>query len=221
MSAGHLLTYLYSNTSQKVIPNPPGTLQTSIDNEVKNFQRILDGIDMEIQMGQKYLKESITERDRAKSTENSNDNNKPSAGPVDLTSDDGQKASEDVSSSQIKIEDDPDISITNDITNNNTNDNNDNDNTNTNDSKNNDDNSNNNNNDNNNNNNDDENLVNAFDMPDETNQGFMDNDLDALLDSVGGPPQQNNNSNAGASQQQDDGIGGLFGDDFDFIIPDQ
>ncbi|KAA8907508.1 hypothetical protein TRICI_004984 [Trichomonascus ciferrii] len=50
---------------------------------------------------------------------------------------------------------------------------------------------------------------NAFDLPDD-HQGF-DNDLDALLDSVG---QQQPGQSA-------DDMGGLFGDDFDFIIPDQ
>lgn len=163
MSAGNLLTYLYSNTSQKVIPNPPGTLQVTIDDEVKNFQRILDGVDMEIQLGQKYLRREIEKKQSTATAATTT----TAATTATATATAEPAAAADDEPEIIKEQAPPAAES-------NTN----------------------------------QEETNTFDLP-EDHQGF-DNDLDALLDSVG---QQ--------QPGQSDDMGGLFGDDFDFIIPDQ
>lgn len=64
MSCGHLLTQLYSSQSFKVVPNPPGTIQTAIDKEIKAYQNILDEIDVEIQLSRRYLRNAMEEKKR-------------------------------------------------------------------------------------------------------------------------------------------------------------
>lgn len=85
MTCGNLLTYLYSNTSYKAVPNPPAQIQTAINEEVRKFQGILDSIEVEIQLSQRYFKkkqeqkraQQEAEKDNNAQGKNQEENNEP------------------------------------------------------------------------------------------------------------------------------------------------
>jgi hypothetical protein len=62
VSSGQLLTHLCSNQGFKAVPNPPATIQASIDNEIRAYQTVLDEIDVEIQLSRRYILRAIEER---------------------------------------------------------------------------------------------------------------------------------------------------------------
>lgn len=64
VSCGRLLTYLCLNSVFKVVPNPPSTFQASIDNDIKSYQNILDEIDIEIQLSRRYILRAIEEKQK-------------------------------------------------------------------------------------------------------------------------------------------------------------
>lgn len=79
------MTYLYSNTSYKAVPNPPAQIQTAINEEVRKFQGILDSIEVEIQLSQRYFKkkqeqkraQQEAEKDNNAQGKNQEENNEP------------------------------------------------------------------------------------------------------------------------------------------------
>lgn len=204
-STGNMLSYLYMNTQQRAIPNPPGLYQAGVDSEVRKFQKLLDDLDAEIQLSKEQVKQMIknkaeAEEKRKKQLEEQNSKNDSASGGLDQGSKDNAiKVDEDedggddvdmlfkaeegdntaLDSTNIKTEESrsEDTSATTAAADGTSKDND-----NTNDNP----------------------------MPDDV---AFDDDLNALLDSVGGGGDQNGN-------QANEDIG-LFGDDFDFVLPGQ
>lgn len=187
MTCGNLLTYLYSNTSYKAVPNPPAQIQTAINEEVRKFQGILDSIEVEIQLSQRYFKKKQeqkkaqleAEEDKTAQDNNQQDTNEPEK--VESNEDD---VSNEVDNAKEAIDEEVDYKKA------------DNDNEMLNDLM-----------DNNNGFGDMEGMVEGFD------------DFNNLLDAGA-----NGNLERGDGVATDDGmgnddVGGLFGADFDFMMP--
>jgi hypothetical protein len=188
VSCGNLLNFLYTNTSQKVVPNPPASIQAPIDQDISKYQTILDEVDVELQSSLQYIRRVLREKQEKEAKEapkvEQKDDDIDLAGKATQENeghDDTLESDDLFGESSFEVKEEPNgegpdgderLGKLNDTF-------------------------------------DKGDIKQGFDDMPEASMDVFDNDLNALLSSV---------DNQGEGGQDDD-MGGLFGDNFDFIIP--
>jgi hypothetical protein len=66
-----LISHLYANANQKIVPNSAASIQATIDAEIRKYQAVLDKIDIEIQMSKMVIDGALAERRKRSGGSNS------------------------------------------------------------------------------------------------------------------------------------------------------